>query len=329
VSLSKAAAAYLRGKQDPKKMQAFITQHKCQAFRETIKDVHEESILVLRDMDISPHVVPPGHVALTAGIDMQQRSFWYVVRAWTPDLSSHLVDYGQVITWEDLEMLIYSTRYQVLGSDKTLPIWRAGLDTGGGQTIDGDWSRTEEAYMWLRRQAKKRVVFGTKGASRAQTNRVRLTVIDKMARGNRPIPGGLELRTLDVSAFKVLIHWRLTRREGESQRFRLHNDTGLDYARQILAEELRRDRRGRQRWVQVRADNHLLDCEVIAAACADNQWSPSLAMIASGGKALAIQDHEDPPEKDPSPVGPPVENIAMVAAAGIPGRAKPRWFHRR
>ncbi|RKY05327.1 MAG: hypothetical protein DRP56_09055, partial [Planctomycetota bacterium] len=290
VSISKAAAAYLRARNDPLKRQAFITQHKCQAFKETIKDVNEEAVLILRDLDISPHIVPAGHVALTSGIDMQKRSFWYVVRAWTPDLSSHLVDYGQLITWQDLELLLFTTRYPVAGSDQTLPIWRAGLDTGGGETVDGEWSRTEEAYMWLRRHAAKRVVFGTKGASRPQNNRVRLSVIDKMARGNRPIPGGLELRILDVAAFKTLIHWRMTRRTGESQRFSLHNDTGLDYARQILAEELRRDRRGRQRWVQVRGDNHLLDCEVIAAACADNQWSPSLAMIAG---AMPADDSGD------------------------------------
>ena len=228
--------------------------------------------------------LPPGFVALTAGVDMQKHGFWYVVVAWTPELDSYLVDYGSLDDWKDVEMLLFHTRYQVADADHKLPIWRAGLDTGGGTTIDGDWTRTEEAYMWLRRHSSKRVVYGTKGASKKQATRVRLSVIDKMAPrypGRKPAKFPVDsICDLSIRKFKELIHYRMDRREGESQRFKLHSGTGLDFARQILAEEKRRDRRGRIRWVEVRHDNHLLDCMVIASACADNQWTPSLAVIA-------------------------------------------------
>ena len=376
VSLSKPAAAYLKGQADPTKLQGFITQQKCQAFKETIKDVNEEAVLKLRDLSMPPHIVPAGYVALTAGIDMQKRSFWYVVLAWTPELDCHLVDYGQVTTWADLELLLFNTRFQVaekrfhredakgaksaretadinkgrfleenslrssrLGGSNgletvgRLPIWRAGLDTGGGDTVDGEWTRTEEAYMWLRRHGRRGVVFGTKGASRPQINRVRLSIIDKMRKGNRPIPGGLELRFLDAGAFKSLIHFRMERRKGESQRFTLHNETGLDFARQILAEELRRDRRGRQRWVQVRGDNHLLDCVVIAMACADNQWTPALAMIASQGEGIRDRRSEVGGRTSPEAVNPVVDLAVLHSSggpgAGVPGRVKPDWFRNR
>ena len=56
--------------------------------------------------------------------------------------------------------------------------------------------------------------------------------------------------------------------------------TGIDYARQLLGEEKRRTKNNRMEWVLVR-NNHLLDCEVDAAACADNEWLPSLKMLAS------------------------------------------------
>jgi hypothetical protein len=71
----------------------------------------------------------------------------------------------------------------------------------------------------------------------------------------------------------------LSRTEGETQRFHLHSETGVDYTRQILAEELRRDRHNRVEWKQVRKDNHFLDCEVIAAACADDEWMPNLKQL--------------------------------------------------
>ena len=159
-------------------------------------------------------------------------------------------------------------------------IWRAGIDTGGGATEDSVWTRTEEIYQWIRRQPPGRV-YGTKGATHRQINRVRVSQIDKLPRSNKPIPGGLELRLLDTDQLKGLIHWRLERKEEETQRFYLHAETGIDYARQLLAEELCRDRRGKTYWKKIRRDNHLLDCEVIAAACADSEWLPSLKMIAA------------------------------------------------
>lgn len=172
-------------------------------------------------------------------------------------------------------------------------IWRAALDTGGGKSSDGEWSRTEEAYQWLRSQ-RPGIVFGTKGASRPQLKRVTVSTIDKMPSSSKPIPGGLQLRLLDVDQFKDLIHWRLSRKRDDkhqdTQCFYLHKETGEDYALQILAEEKHRDRKGKVEWIQVRRDNHLLDCEVMAAACADSEWFPSLSML-SRPLASSIASH--------------------------------------
>ena len=52
----------------------------------------------------------------------------------------------------------------------------------------------------------------------------------------------------------------------------LHKDTGEDYARQITAEEKRRDKKGNEEWVQIRRDNHLLDCECGAQIVVDPEW---------------------------------------------------------
>ncbi|NIO87649.1 MAG: hypothetical protein GTN53_44115, partial [Candidatus Aminicenantes bacterium] len=49
----------------------------------------------------------------------------------------------------------------------------------------------------------------------------------------------------------------------------LHKKTGKDYVRQITAEEKRIDEKGLQVWQEIRRDNHLLDCECMAMACAE------------------------------------------------------------
>ena len=288
VSLSSVAASFLQGLHDPNRHMAFATQHKAEAWVEVIERKEETEILKNRT-NYPPHVVPETAVALTCGIDVQKVGFWYVVRAWEPDLSSHLIDYGFLPDFPQVESLVFGTQYRIMGSEATMTIWRAAMDTGGGPTDDGEWSRTEEIYQWIRNNGRG-VVWGTKGSSRPQFQKVMPRTLEKMARGNRPIPGGLVLYLLDVDKFKEAIHFRLGRKDGDSQRFFLHAQTGIDYARQILAEEKRRDRRGKTEWKQIRRDNHLLDCEVMAAACADSEWAPGLTTVARMVKQRAEQD---------------------------------------
>jgi phage terminase large subunit GpA-like protein len=157
-------------------------------------------------------------------------------------------------------------------------IWRAAIDTGGGKNDDDDWSKTEEIYAWLRQHGRG-VVFGVKGTSNPQVKKIHPRVIDKMARGNRPIPGGITLYFLDTAQFKEAFFWRLGLDPGTPQAITLHADTGIDYARQVLAEQKQRDKKGKVTWVQVRRDNHLLDCEIYSDACADPEWMPSLSFM--------------------------------------------------
>jgi len=277
VSLSSVAAAFLRGQEGPHKLYIFVTQHQAAPWKETI-ETKEESAVMINKTEIPSGIVPKDAIALTCGIDAQKSGFWFVVRAWAADLTSWLIQYGYLSSWKDLETLLFETHYPVMDSNRKMDIIRAALDTGGSDSEDNEWSRTEEIYTWLRTNGRNRV-HGIKGASRPQFRRVEIRILDKMKRGNRIIPGGLELRFLDTAQFKEILHWRLGRKEGESQRLLLHSETGLDYARQFLAEEKRRDRRNKIYWKKIRRDNHLLDCEVYAAACADPQWTPSIQYI--------------------------------------------------
>lgn len=310
ISLSDVAESFLKGLQDPTKLQAFVTQHKAEPWQEVVEQKDEKKILELKN-SLSSGVVPRDTVALTAGIDMQKVGFWFVVRAWTSDLTSHLVHYGSLSHWSDVETLVFGTRYPVEGSTETMGIWRAGLDTGGGRSEFEDWSRTEEAYQWLR-SIPKGVVFGIKGASRPQIQRVKKSVIDKWPGKNIPMPGGLELRIIDTDQFKGLIHWRMTRKGEESQRYSLNADTGIDYASQILAEELRKGRKGVAKWIRTRKDNHLLDCEVYAAACADGEWAPSLAFLAKNERKETVQVKK-----------------TRTESATADGRSRPGWYANR
>lgn len=290
LSMSEAVSAFLDGQDDPEKLKTWVTQHCAEEWIE--KAIKKSENAVLQRQSIYPAlIVPPDVVALTCGIDVQKRGFWFVVRGWTEDLTSWLVQYGYMTTWTDVETLIYSTDYRIHNTQNTMKIWRAGIDTGGGEVDESDWSRTEEVYQWLRQQpmGSAQRVFGIKGASHIRSlaaKRIKISRIDTLPGSQKQIPGGLELRLLDTSQYKGLIHFRLGRKEAtedteaESQRFYVHQGVGIDYVKQLLSEEYRLGKGKKYEWKQTYYQNHLLDCEVIAASCADPEWLPSLQMIA-------------------------------------------------
>lgn len=313
ISLSEVAVAFIKSLSDFDAFKDYHNAHKALPWKEVV-DPKTESQILEHKQPLPEGVVPEWADALTAGVDMQKNGFWFVVRAWDKDLNSHAVQYGSLSTWDDVKTLVFETNYPVENTGRTMGIWRAAIDTGGGKNDDDDWTRTEEAYQWLRKNSRGRI-FGIKGASLRQVNRIKRTVIDKFPNKNKKIPGGLELRLLDTFQYKELLHWRLSREPDESQYLSLHSGTDLDYAKQILAEELRKDKHGVKHFVQIRKDNHLLDCEVYAAACADNEWAPSLSFLARNSDVNAVKA---------APVERPGQEHQQEA-----GRTRPGWFNNR
>jgi phage terminase large subunit GpA-like protein len=291
ISLSAVVADYLTSLRDPAKKMAFVTQHKAEEYKETVQEKDEAGVLS-RKTALPSMVVPAPALVLTAGIDSHKWGYRFVVRAWEEDLTSHKIHHGHLATLGAVETLIFATRYQVEGSNHTMGLLRAAIDTGGGEGHDPDYTLTEEVYEWLRSLRTKYpdradIVTGIKGASHRQAQKIRLTNIDKFPKSNKPIPGGLQVRLIDTAAFKALIHARMERGKDETQRWYLDADTGVDYAKEITAEELVQLRNGRKLWRR-RGPNHYLDCEVYAAACADSEWLPSIKMLAP-----ILKEHRD------------------------------------
>ena len=239
----------------------------------TEKEIFENTI------QIEPLACPPDTIALTAGIDPGQGGFHFAVIAWRRDLSAHLVHYGFLADWDQITKLVWENQYLVQGTEKTLPIWRAGIDTGGSRYEAETLTMAVEAYNWLRAFGRGKC-FGTKGASIPQGKKVKISIIDRMpGKQGRVIPGGLTLLILDTSWFKDLIHWRLQIKEGDPGRLTFNKDTGEDFVSHLLAEEKRRNRAGAYEWVQIRRANHFLDCLVINYALADMEVFGGIKVI--------------------------------------------------
>ena len=193
-------------------------------------ETSQEQILSRIDPDLPPRTVPGDAVALTAGIDVQARGFWFTVLAWRPDMSSALIDYGRLTDWDSVLALL-DTRYPFEEDSPkhgaSLNIWRAGIDSGGTKTGMAVVSRTEEVYSFVRRHGQGRL-FACKGASRETYTPVRAVSIDRMPSSKVRIPGGLWLYLLDTNTFKALLFSRL--QPDASQPFTLHNATDESFA---------------------------------------------------------------------------------------------------
>jgi phage terminase large subunit GpA-like protein len=259
----------------------------------TVKPL-EADILSRRDFSLEARTVPHGAIALTCGIDTQKTGFYYLVLAWMPNLSKYVIDYGRLATFEDVTTLVYETPYPCLDADgkkdgSYMEVWRAGIDSGG-TAGEGVYTRTEEVYEYVRLEGYDRL-FAIKGSSNDQTPTIKWTTLDKLPGRQTPIPGGLMLYIIDTakiksSMFAALLSpdakrpLRLYGREPEAEgkdRVVTHDEL----ISHLTAERQIRNPRGQLVWVQDKKANHYLDCMMIASACGDVTWTPSLHHLAT------------------------------------------------
>ncbi|MCP3941686.1 MAG: terminase [Desulfobacteraceae bacterium] len=319
VSLSACAAAFLEGQKSKKKLKDFQNSFAALPWEEYEVLVKQEDEDILKcKTELAPQVVPASAVALTAGIDLHKIGFPYVVRAWAKDFTNWLIDYGQLGHWQDLEQLLFETVYPVQDSDRSMKIWRAGLDTGGGK-YKKDISSTEEAYLWLQDNmgfSKGCRVWGVKGSSNPLPSKLKMgSVLNKTPSG-KALRMGMRLVLLDTDKFKDMFYERMTKAvSGEAGGAWLHSQTQLDYARQITAEEKQINPKGVETWELTRGkDNHFLDCECLASAVADWEWP-------GGGVNLF-------PDPDQARKNMEKENNKPQGQGGRPG-SRPSWFNKR
>ena len=274
-TLAYCAAAFLESLSgDLEKKKNFATQIEALPYKKIINDpVNVESKAAM--CELPQQTVPEKAVALTCGIDCQKVGFYFLVRAWARDYTSWMIHYGKLATWEDVGQLLFGTSYPVDGSNRRMGIARAAVDTGGSQFADE--SMTEQAYWWLRKNGVGRGArcWGTRGASWPQANKIKVSKpIDKTPSG-KPIPGGLQILTMDTEKLKDAFFYRLeqaSRAEPELCAW-LHRETGDDYFSHITAEHKVENEKGIMQWVKKGSRrNDWLDCEIMAAACADPEW---------------------------------------------------------
>lgn len=276
VCLSEVLARWFEAQGNPRALQKFDNNECAKPYRFISVESDEDRLAQRIDHGLDQGIVPGWALCLTFVADMQKDYFpWSVCAHGIGPERMHILDYGRVQQWEELEAVIFRSRYSMV-DDREFGIWRAALDTGGSRHEE-DVSRPMQAYKFLLAQ-RPGVVYGTKGQSRTSPGVfVKTSPLDTLPNGRR-LDNPYVLHLLDTDAFKRLVFWRLE--EGFSEEpITFHARTDRDYLRQVASERLEKGKDGVERWKQFRA-NHYLDCLVGHAALAHWQWKPSLAQLA-------------------------------------------------
>jgi phage terminase large subunit GpA-like protein len=273
VSLSKVAESFLRwdNSKNQEQLKDFCNNYKAEPWRHYRVERQEDRILAL--CDDRPRGIVPGPLqkdgissglrvaALVAGIDTQGSNeakgyFRYVIRAfgWGENEESWLIQCGTVPSFSALAELLWGSVYRD-GEGNEYRVRLALQDAMG--------HRTSEVYSFC--AANKGRIFPTKG-TRIQSAPVKYPSLEYYPGTQRRIPGGLKLVTVDTTFFKNDLAAKLEIPPEDAGAFHLHNDTPLEYAKEMVAEYY--DEKV-QAWVcpEGRA-NHYWDCEVLALAAA-------------------------------------------------------------
>jgi len=223
--------------------------------------------------------VPADVWFLTAGVDVQERGVYWLVRGWGDRCESWLIDHGYLRRYslnesDDLRQLVTSLLQRQFAVNGETPLGARGLKPIA-IGIDCNY-RTLDVHEFVRTAEDTRV-RAIRGDPALRKSLYRTTKLAKSTKGDR-YEGGLEVVGINVNHFKDELFLRV-HGIGEESVSVLHGHRDMmscrDYCRQLTNEEKRRkvNRLGRSvtEWV-VRTGsigNHYWDLEVYVRALAE------------------------------------------------------------
>lgn len=219
-----------------------------------------------------PRASVPNWVQLvTMGCDVQKMGIYWVIRGWGFGARSHLIDHGYVHGDTSLDSVWMLWR-QIVNRPfgKRFLVDVCFVDSGYNPKRDQNKRPEHQVYTWCRRTGGR--AYPTKGHDRSDDKPIRASMIDITIDG-RTVKHGVTLFHVNTDYFKTSLHAEINvppeLGEDVLEHWTLHQETDVDYCRQVVAEELIVKPSGHRIWIcPGRRDNHFLDCEVLAAAAA-------------------------------------------------------------
>lgn len=281
VRWSQIVKEFLGAKDNPEKLQNFVNSWLAEPWEETRVRTNAD-VVMDRQTKLPELVLPKWTKLLTAGVDVQETSLYFTIRAWGNYMTSQNIYHGQVLSFQQIEDIM-SKYYHFEGETEEDP----GLLVDLCLIDSGD--QTDEVYDFV--VGRDDWCLPVKGSSKAMISNYKISKINKVdSRAN-----GMKLIIADTGSYKDMIASRMTRKNGTGS-WMVYKGCDMEYARMVTSEQkisVRKNGQEVEKWVKKSShiNNHYLDCEVYAAVAAD----------ILGVRALHLQDEEAPKPKNQQP----------------------------
>lgn len=253
--------------------------------------------MLARRTDIPELVIPEWAQILTAGVDVQETSLYYTIRAWGDYSTSQNIAHGQVDNWSEIERVM-NVPYQTEDGREML-VELCLIDSG--YNSDATYDFCVEHADWA---------APVKGSSNPNMiGDYKLSMVNRP--GSRAM--GMNLVIVNGDTYKSRIASRIQKENGRGS-WMVYKGCDREYAEQVTAEHRVTERSGGRvvsRWrpKHSHADNHYLDCEVYAYVAADMRGLRMLhlqrpAIIPEHAPAAQVQAQtQSKPQSEESPAG--------------------------
>ena len=255
VRWAEIAKEFLTTKDDPNDFQNFVNSWLAEPWEDTKLKTSEELVME-RQTELPQYTVPKWAKMLTAGIDVQETSVYWTIRAWGDYLTSQNIAHGQALSFEEVDSIM---NLEYLNEEGEPFIVRLCLVDSGDQTdIVYDFCATHSDYA-----------LPSKGASKSQLSSYKISKINKEGSGAY----GMSLVMVDTGKYKDMIAGRMRKPNGRGS-WMVYDGCDMEYAQQVTSEHKVNEKKNgtvQQVWKvkHSHADNHYLDCEVYCMCAAD------------------------------------------------------------
>jgi len=253
ITLAKVVAAYLKTKDEtnPDETQDYYNSHAALPYKPKQITHDIDKIKRLR-VDRPESVVPEDTAMLIAGVDTQDASFWYEIRAFQYSSSgcrSLAIKLGQIIDWDSLKEVLFRDYYDEKG--KAYPVQLILQDAMG--------TRTSEVYQYVEKYQPR--WFPTKGEDKMNGLYSYSKINPKHFKGKALKRFLIRINVLHLkNRLASLFNVNPT----DPEAWLYHSDTPDDFLRHNTVEYF--DEKKGLWMCPSGKDNHLFDCTVLTLA---------------------------------------------------------------
>lgn len=247
---------FLKSKDNPETLQNFVNSWLGEPWEDTKVKTSIELVLE-RQTEYEENVVPDYAEFLTGGVDVQENSVYWVIRAWGAHITSQNIAHGQALNLTEIEDIMNLSYYKKDGTALVPEI--VFVDSG---------DQTDMVYNFCLKNNE--YIYACKSSSKTMDTYYKISVVNKEGSN----ANGIKLIIIDSGKYKDMIVNRMRRVNGK-RAWMVYKGCDEEYAKQVTAEHkisVKTSNGSKQlKWVKKasHADNHYLDAEVYAMAAAD------------------------------------------------------------